>query len=103
VEVEVQLEQGGEQEQEQEQGRGREREREQQVRGVLRQVAAAAAVAAVAAEEEAAVAFASLYMLEAEKPAYTVPKSTRDEGEEEVRHRLPWSGYQCRVDSCMVN
>jgi hypothetical protein len=41
---------------------------------------------AVVQEEDVANASANLYMLEVEKPAHTVPESTREE--EEVRHRL---------------
>jgi hypothetical protein len=72
---------------------GREREREQQVQEVMQQVAVV---------EEVAVAFANLYMPEVEKPAHTVTENTREE-EEEVRHRLTWLGYQCRVNWCMAN
>jgi len=47
-----------------------------------------------------AAAFATQYMPEVEKPAHTVPESTR---EEEVRHRLTWLEYQGRVNLCMAN
>ena len=62
VELEQQLERGREQ--------GREQEREQQVPEGLQQVA-------VVEEEEDVAASANRYMPEVEKPAHTVPESTR--------------------------
>jgi hypothetical protein len=99
--LELQLEQGLGQgpEQEQERGRERGREREQHVEGGLRHAAVV-----VVKEEGAGVAFANLYMSEVEKPAHTVPESTRGEEEGgEGRHRLTWVGYQCRANLCMAN
>ena len=92
--MELQLEQGLERE--------RGPEQEQQVQGGLRHVAVVVIV--VVEKDGAGVAFANLYMPEVEKPAHTVPGSTRG-GEEggEVRHKLTWLGYQCKANLCMAN
>jgi len=59
-----------EQQLEQRRQRGPGRQREQQVQEGLQQVA-------VVEEEDVAAASANLYMPEVEKPAHTVPESTR--------------------------